>query len=76
MLCVSRSGGDWVLLCGDPVHYSDEIDDSLITIHWSHLVERDETLKPIIETLKVDFTCERKAINGEWHTYFDPDSDR
>lgn len=75
VLCVSHSGGDWVLLCGHTDHSEDEDGETLRVIHWRHLVDRDPSLEEIIPGLEADYTAERSAVGGEWRIFFDPDTD-
>ncbi|AOF90069.1 DUF2199 domain-containing protein [Sinorhizobium sp. RAC02] len=75
VLVVSRSGGDWVLLCGHTDHSHDEDDETLRILHWRHLVDRDPSLEDVIPALEVDYSAERTAVGGEWRKFFDPDTD-
>lgn len=75
VMVVSRSGGDWVLLCGHTDHSHDEDDETLRILHWQHLVDRDPSLKDMIPALEVDYSAERTVVGGEWRKFFDPDTD-
>jgi hypothetical protein len=72
VLYVSYSGGDWVIVCDDPSHQNG---DNLITIHHQHLVDRDYSIKEVMDILKIDQTAERKFVGDAWNIYEDPDID-
>ena len=72
--CVSHSAGGWVMLCGDNVHSTDDASD-FVSIHVSHLLERDPDLKEIMSKLDIDYTAERADKSSAWEIYHDPVED-
>lgn len=75
--CISRSGGDWVLLCGSSEHYSDDKNslDGLVTIHHSHITQNFPEVADVMGKLNIDYTAERSSPSDKWIFYFDPDSE-
>lgn len=61
VLLVSREDGDWQLLCGG----SHEADEKPRVVGLNHLIERDPTLREILD-LPSDWDAERNAVNASW----------
>lgn len=73
VLSVSRPGGDWIFLCSSDHHYEDDNTDKLVTIHWQHLLDNDQSLSEIQKMLLIDYTADRKYLGDDWKIYYDPD---
>ena len=61
VLLVSREDGDWQFLCGG----SHEADEKPRVVGLNHLVERDTTLREILD-LPSDWDAERSEVNAPW----------
>jgi len=61
VLLVSRQDGDWQFLCGGP----HEADEKPRVVGLNHLVERDTTLRDILD-LPSDWDAERSEMTGAW----------
>lgn len=61
VLLVSRAGGDWQCLCGED-HEAGEVPN---VVGLNHLMERDETLREIID-LPDDWEAERASQKDPW----------
>lgn len=61
VLLVARESGDWMFLCGD-THDNDE---SYHLVGISHLVERDSTLRDLVD-LPDNFQAERSSAGEPW----------
>jgi len=62
VMLVSRSGGDWVFLCGadhedTPANYR--------VVGKGHILDQDPTLRELAD-LAVNWEAERPSINGAW----------
>jgi hypothetical protein len=63
VLYMCREAGDQILACGGDDH--DQVHDSWRVVHLNHLLERDVTLRVIVE-LTDGSQAERSSVETPW----------